>query len=289
MSISITPCDATLGAEIGAIDLATPLSNDTIREIERAWAIHAVLIFRGQNLTPEQQVAFSKRLGPLERNILSDQPELAYLSNVNADGSIAPPKSAQGLFLKGNTLWHTDSSFKRIPAKGSFLCARRIPAEGGETEFADMRAAYDVLDDDMKAYLEDKTALHSYAYSQGQIGGMSVLTADEHEALPPVEHPVIRSHPETGRKNLYVGRHASHILGEDETESRALLKKLTADGSQPPRTVKVTWSVGDGVLWDNRRVLHRGHDYPGDQARVMTRTTLAGDAADNEWAVKTAE
>jgi alpha-ketoglutarate-dependent 2,4-dichlorophenoxyacetate dioxygenase len=289
MSISITPCDATLGAEIGDVDLSVPLSDDTLREIEQAWFAHGVLIFRGQNLTQARQIAFTKRLGPLERSILASQPEIANLSNVNPDGSIAPPKSERGLFLKGNTLWHTDSSFKRVPAKGSFLCARQVPTEGGETEFADMRAAYDVLDDTMKTYLDDKIALHSYAYSQGQVGGMSVLTAEEHEALPPVQHPVIRAHPESGRKNLYIGRHASHIIGADEAESRALLQKLCADGSQPPRTIKVTWGVGDGVLWDNRCVLHRGHGYPGDQARVMTRTTLAGDAADNEWAVEAAE
>ncbi|MDG2285181.1 MAG: TauD/TfdA family dioxygenase [Alphaproteobacteria bacterium] len=288
MSLTITPCDATLGDEIGGVDLRS-LSGDDFAKIEQAWFTHAILIFRGQHLSQREQIDFTKRFGPLERSIIASQPEIANLSNVNPDGSVAPPKSERGLFLKGNTLWHTDSSFKRVPAKGSFLCARQIPSEGGETEFADMRAAYDALDDAMKDYLKGKTAVHSYAYSQGQVGGMSVLTEEEHKALPPVQHPLIRIHPETGRGNLYVSRHANHIIGEDEAESRALLKKLCEDGSQPPRLIKVTWGVGDGVLWDNRCVLHRGHDYPGDQARVMTRTTLAGDAADNEWAVEAAE
>ena len=146
-----------------------------------------------------------------------------------------------------------------------------------------MRAAYDALYDDLKAWLEDKTAIHDYRYSQGLVGGMDVLTDEDWEALPPVEHPVVRTHPATGRKNLYIGRHASRIVGEDLEESRALLKQLCEDACQPPRIFTHRWEVGDLVIWDNRCALHRGHGWPADQARVMHRTTIAAADAVNEW------
>ena len=206
--------------------------------------------------------------------------EFAYLSNEKKDGSLAARNSKRDLLLKGNSYWHTDSSFKRVPAKASLLAARAVPKSGGETEWADMRAAYDALDADMQAWLEDKVAVHDYAYSQGLVGGSDVILKS---LLPPVEHPVIRPHPMTGRKVLYVGRHASHIVGEDVAESRALLRRLCDDACRPPRVWKHRWAVGDLVLWDNRAVLHRGHAYPADQLRRMVRTTVAGDAARNEW------
>ena len=289
MTPEITPADATLGAVVTDVRLDA-LDDAAFAAIEAAWHAHAVLIFPGQHLPDDAQVAFSRRFGPLERSLTASHyetdPALIQLSNIKRDGSLWPAGSALGLLLKGNNYWHTDSSYKRIPAKGSLLAARVVSETGGETAFADMRAAHDALDPAMRDWLADKIAMHSYGYSQGKVGGARALTKEEWEALPPVEQPVIRVHPATGRPNLYIGRHASHIVGEDRDESRRLLERLCEDACQPPRVYTHRWAVGDLVLWDNRCVLHRGLGYPGDQPRHMVRTTIAGDSDDaNEWAV----
>jgi alpha-ketoglutarate-dependent 2,4-dichlorophenoxyacetate dioxygenase len=232
--MDIKPCEATLGATITGVGLGEGLDDDTFGKIEAAWHQYGVLIFPGQDLSDEMHIAFSRRFGELERSldvfrgIAEDRrvpPELIILSNVKDDGTLWPHKSEHGLFLKGNRGWHTDSSFKRVPAMESLLAAHQVPDTGGGTEFADMRAAYDDLTPDMQAWLEDRIAVHSYTYSQGLVGGLTVLSEEEQAALPPVQHPLIRTHPKTGRKNLYIGRHASHILSEDEAESRTLLLK----------------------------------------------------------------
>lgn len=288
MPLDITPSDATLGAVVCGVALAS-IDDVVFAAIEAAWHDHAVLVFPDQHLSETEQIAFSRRFGALERsltdNTIGADPEIIVLSNIKEDGSLWEAESEWALFLKGNTYWHTDSSYKRVPAKGSMLAARVVPDTGGETSFADMRAAYDALDAEMQAYLADKRAQHSYAYSQGKVGGMSALSEADWDALPPVEHPVIRRHPATGRLNLYLGRHASHIVGEDVETSGALLERLCADACQPPRVFSHQWRDGDLVLWDNRCVLHRGQPYPADQARHMTRTTIAGDADGNEWSL----
>jgi len=286
--MEISLFDATLGATITGIDLSRDLDDATFEAIEAAWYDRGVLIFPDQNLDDEQQIAFSRRFGELERLITTDIggiPEIALLSNLKSDGSLWPHKSDMGMFLEGNRGWHTDSSFKPLPAMASLLSGRRVPDTGGGTEFADMRAAYDALNLATQDWLEDKFGVHSYIYSQGLIGGLAVLTEEEQDALPPVEHPLIRIHPKTGRKNLYMGRHASHILGEDVEESRALLQKLCDEACQPPRVFTHIWRQGDIVIWDNRCVLHRGQTWPEYQARVTARTTIAGETGDNAWAL----
>ena len=286
MALRTTPTDATLGAFVHGIDLGV-LDDETFATIEAAWHEFGILIFPGQNISEEAHVAFSRRFGALERNVtandIGNNPEVVVLSNVKDDGSLWAPDSDHGLFLKGNCYWHTDSSFKQVPAMGSILAARIVSSEGGETEYADMRAAYNALDAEMQDFLQDKTAVHSYAYSQGLVGGIGALSQEEWDAVPPVEHPVIRTHPATGRRSLYIGRHASHIIGEDLEESRSLLRRLCEEACQPPRTYKHRWRAGDMIMWDNRCVLHRGHDYPSDQPRHMVRTTIAGDSDSNEW------
>jgi len=286
--MEIRPHDGAPGATITDIDLRQNPSAENFAGIKAAWFEYGVLFFPGQNLSDDEQIAFSRRFGDLERLIFDDRggnPEIGLLSNVKPDGSLWAHQSEHGLFLEGNRGWHTDSSFKRIPSMASLLSAKRVPDSGGGTEFADMRAAYDALDADLQAWLEDKVAVHNYLYSQGKVGGLSVMTEEEQAALPPVEHPIIRTHPATGRKSLYIGRHASHILGEDVAQSRALLEKLCADACQAPRIVTHLWQAGDIALWDNRCMLHRGHTWPGDQARVMARTTVAGESGDNEWSL----
>lgn len=286
-SFRIHRFDATLGARIEGVDLGA-VSDEAFSQIEAAWHEHAVLVFPDQSLSDAEQIAFSRRFGALERpqtkSGLGDDPCIFMLSNLRADGTLDAPGEAHELFNRGNQYWHTDSSFKRLPAKGSLLAAREVPGAGGETEFADMRAAYDALDAELKAWLEDKRAVHSYRYSQGLIGGLEVLSQDELDALPPVEHPLVQAHPATGRRALYIGRHASHIAGEDLEGSRALLKELCENACRPPRVFSHSWQAGDLVMWDNRCVLHRGRPWPPDQARVMARTTFANDDADNEWA-----
>ena len=287
MTPEITPTDATLGAVVSNVRL-NALEDEAFQVIEEAWHAHAVLIFPDQHLSDEEQVAFSNRFGPLERSLTKTHtqgdPAIIHLSNVKKDGTLWGADSDTGRLLKGNNYWHTDSSYKRIPAKASLLRAKIVPKTGGETAFADMRAAYDALDPAMQDWLADKIAVHSYAYSQGRVGGTGGITQDEWDALPPVEQPVIRTHPATGRRNLYIGRHASHIVGEDRDESRKLLEELCSDACRPPRIHIHKWQAGDLVIWDNRCVLHRGLGHPPDQPRRMVRTTVAGDSDEaNEW------
>jgi alpha-ketoglutarate-dependent taurine dioxygenase len=288
MGLEITRTAATLGAEVTGVKLAN-LTAEAFAEIEAAWHAHAVLIFPGQHLADDEHLAFTRRFGRLEQGIRrSSRTGFSRLSNVQADGSVAPPDSLQQRFLDGNTHWHSDSSYKRVGAKASLLAAHRVPDQGGETEWADMRAAYDALDEAMKARLDGRIAVHNYAYSHAPFGGLEKLTPDDLGHLPPVEHPVVRRHPDTGRLNLFVGRHASHIRGEDLETSRKLLADLTAEACRPPRVLRHKWRPGDLVIWDNRCVLHRGLPWPEGQARVMVRTTVAGDEPDNEWVLKSA-
>ena len=283
--MDIKPTDATLGALVTDIDLRR-LDDKTFEAIETAWHAYAVLIFPGQHLSDEAHIAFTKRFGRLESGLKRTQKAgLALFSNITADGTIAPPSSLQVRFQVGNTHWHSDSSYKRVGAKASLLAAHVVPDDGGETEWADMRAAYDALDCDMKTWLDNKIAVHSYRFSHTWHGGLEFLTDNELAELPAVDHPIIRTHPATGREILFVGRHASHIVGEDVARSRQLLRDLTEAAGQPPRTYKHKWRAGDIVIWDNRCVLHRGHPWPDDQRRVMARSTVAGDASDNEWAM----
>lgn len=287
MTLEITPAEATLGATVRGV-LLNALDDESFAAIEAAWHAHAVLVFPGQHLSEEEQVAFSRRFGPLERSLTKTHtqgdPAIIHLSNVRKDGTLWGADSDTGRLLKGNNFWHTDSSYKRIPAKASLLSARIVPKTGGETAFADTRAAYDALEPAMQDWLADRTAVHSYAYSQGKVGGLGGITEDEWDALPPVEQPLIRTHPATGRRNLYIGRHASHIVGEDPGESRKLLEGLCIEACRAPRIHIHRWEVGDLVIWDNRCVLHRGLGHPPDQPRRMVRTTVAGDSGDaNEW------
>ena len=284
--IEIKPSEATLGARVRGVDLRS-LDEASFARIEDAWHQHGVLAFPEQTLDEDAQIAFSERFGALERlpttGLEGDRAEIFLVGNVGPDGSLDVEDGLRALTMKGNELWHSDSSFKRIPAKASPLAAKQVPSEGGETEFADMRAAYDALDDEMKDWLGGKTAIHSYRYSHGLIGGLDHLTEEELDAMPPVPHPVVRTHGPSGRKSLFIGWHASHIVGEDVEESRELLRSLLEAACEPPRVYRHEWRPGDLVIWDNRSVLHRGRPWPADQRRVMTRTTVAGSDSENEW------
>ena len=279
----VTHADATLGALVTDVDVRT-LSDREFAEILALWHERAVVVLKGQHLNDDEQVAFSARFGRFERGLRqASNSKLAVLSNLTPQGEVVEPTALQARFHEGNLQWHSDSSYKCVGAKASLLSARLVPDEGGETEWADMRAAYDALDEVTKRRLEAKIAVHSFAYSHTWHGGLEILGEGDIDHLGPVHHAVVKQHPETGRRSLFVGRHASHIVGEDEAESRALLRQLTEQACQTPRVWKHRWEVGDIGIWDNRCVLNRGHRWPAEQGRSMVRTTIAGDEPDNPW------
>jgi alpha-ketoglutarate-dependent 2,4-dichlorophenoxyacetate dioxygenase len=278
----------TTGAEVTGIDLRA-LDEATFAGLLDAWWRYAVLVFPGQHLREAEQVAFSLRLGRLERLLakkraaqLGHEAKIGKLSNVGRHGRPVPETSSLHLFLKGNQSWHSDSSFKPVPAKASMLSACTVPSSGGETEWADMRQAYDALTEGAKAWWGRQVAVHWYWYSQSLVGGTDVLDDEEWAALPPVEHPVVATNPDSGRTSLFIGRHASRLVGVAGDEGRRLLGDLLDWATQPRWVHRHHWQPGDAVLWDNRSVLHRGRPWPAGEARIMKRTTIAGDG-DNDW------
>jgi alpha-ketoglutarate-dependent 2,4-dichlorophenoxyacetate dioxygenase len=264
------------------VDVRT-LDAATFAEVERAFNDHSVLLFRRQTLTDEEQVAFSRRFGPLEitiRTIVSQErvaPEISNLSNVDAENRLIPAGDRRNLFNAGNQMWHSDSSFKRVPALASLLSAREVPPEGGETEFASMRVAYEALPEGERARLEGRVAIHSFVYSRGLVGD-GMLPADHAAQVPPVPQALVRANPANGRRAFYVGSHACEIVGMPTAEARALLRELLEAATRPERVYVHRWAPGDLVMWDNRCALHRGR--PWDESRyrrVMHRTTVAGE------------
>ena len=282
MTLWTRPLHPMLGREIEGVDVRR-LDGATFAEVLGLFEDHSVLLFRGQSLTDDDQVAFSRRFGPLEttiRTVVSQagyRPEISNLANVDADDQIIPAGDTRNLFNAGNQMWHTDSSFKRVPAHASLLSAREVPPEGGETEFASTRVAYEQLPAEMRARIEGKTAIHSFVYSRGLIGD-GLLPPDHAAQVPPVPQALVRANPVHGRKAFFVGSHACEIIGVPTDEARALLRDLLALATRPAAVYTHRWRVGDLVMWDNRCVLHRGR--PWDESRyrrVMHRTTVAGE------------
>jgi alpha-ketoglutarate-dependent 2,4-dichlorophenoxyacetate dioxygenase len=271
-----------LGVEIVGVDV-TRLDEPTFQEIVAAFNEHSVLLFRGQSLTDEEQIAFSVRFGPLEKTIRSiasqerTPEQISNLSNVDAEDRLIPAGDKRNRFNAGNQMWHTDSSFKKVPAMASLLSAREVPPEGGETQFASMRVGYAQLPGDTQRFLEGKVAVHSFVYSRGLID--DGLMPPEHAAqVPPVRQALVRVNPVNGRKTFYVGSHACEIEGMSTAEARALLRELREAATRPELVYTHRWRVGDLVMWDNRCMLHRGR--PWDESRyrrIMHRTTVAGE------------
>ncbi len=280
MEPTLTRCDATFGAEITGVDLTKP---DELpwAFIDAAFLEHGLLVFPAQHPSSDQQVAFAEHFGEIER--LTPNPDLKAvpLSNVTKEGEIADEGLDHVQVLRGNEGWHTDSSYMRLAAKASVLSARVVPeGGGGETEWADMRAAYDALDDEMRARIEGLSAYHSLYQSQAKMGHAAKpgVGYGFHEDGEPLR-PLVKTHPETGRRALCIGRHAHDIPGLDPEASESLLDELLDFACQPPRTVKHAWRPGDVALWDNRRLLHRARPYERDEARVMVHVRVAGDPA----------
>ncbi len=278
----IGPCFA---AEVEGIDMTRPLTTDEVAAIHAGMDRYAVLVFHDQKINDEQQLAFSRSLGELEHSIgtslrAPDEYRLpttfADVSNLDKNNQVYARDDRRRLFAIGNRLWHSDSSFKVVPAKYSLLHARSIPSKGGNTEFADMRAAYDALDDETKAEIEDLICEHSQIYSRQQIGFFD-LTDEERARFKPVRQRLVRTHPVTGRKSLYLASHAGAIVGWPVPEARCFLRDLIEHATQREFVYSHTWRVNDLVMWDNRQVMHRGRPFPAHEPRDVRRTTLVGD------------
>ena len=282
MTLETKPLHPLLGVEIIGVDVSR-VDAAAFKRLVTAFNEHSVLLFRGQTISDEEQVAFSRRFGPLEttiRTVVSQArylPEISNLANVDAEERLIPRGDKRNLFNAGNQMWHTDSSFKRVPALASLLSGREVPPEGGETEFASMRVAYERLPDATRRLLEGKVAIHSFEYSRGLVG--DGLLSPEHAAqVPPVPQALVRANPAHGRKAFFVASHTCEIVGMPTDEARALIRDLLERATAPALVYTHRWRPGDLVMWDNRCVLHRGR--PWDESRyrrVMHRTTVAGD------------
>jgi alpha-ketoglutarate-dependent 2,4-dichlorophenoxyacetate dioxygenase len=281
MGLSVRRLHPHFAAEITGVYLRD-LDDPTFAQLRDAFEEHSVLVFHDQHLTDDEQIAFTRRFGALEepsRSIAQNTrlaPQIADLSNVDPDGNTMSADDRRMLYHKGNQLWHSDSSFKPVPAMASLLSAREVPPAGGETEYASLRAAWDALPQTLQRRLEGMIAVHSFAYSRGLIAP-GLLLPEQEAALPPVKQQLVRQNPATGRKAIYLGSHASHIVGMPVDEGRRLLRDLLEHATRPPFVFQHRWRVGDCVMWDNRAVLHRGLPWDAQYRRVMHRTTVAGD------------
>jgi alpha-ketoglutarate-dependent 2,4-dichlorophenoxyacetate dioxygenase len=284
MSVSIRQIHPVFVGEVSGIDLARPLTADEVVAIEAGMDRYAVLVYHDQKITDEQQMVFSRNFGALEDarggNITKPEDKrlqvgMNDVSNLGKNGRPLPRDSRERAFNLGNMLWHSDSSFRPIPAKYSLLSARVVNPVGGNTEFADMRAAYDTLDADTKALVEDLVCEHSLMYSRGLLG-MLDYSDEERAMFRPVRQRLVRTHPVTGRKSLYLSSHAGAIVGMPMAEARILLRDLNEHATQPAFVYAHRWVPGDLVMWDNRQMMHRVRRYDDDQPRDMRRTTVAG-------------
>jgi alpha-ketoglutarate-dependent taurine dioxygenase len=270
----IKPLDATFGAVVTGLKLAA-LDEATWRELHATWLEYALLIFPGQHLSRAEQIAFAKRFGPLEF-------EMAALSNVKADGTlIVDPNNDILKVLKGNMGWHADSTYMPVQAKGAVFSAEVVPSAGGATGWADMRAAYDALEEDLRAKVESLAAYHSLYYSQSKLGhhprkGSEYSGYGFHDGPVPLR-PLVKIHPETGRKSLLIGRHAHNIPTMDAAESERFLQELADFACRSPRIYHHNWAPGDVVVWDNRCLLHRAMPWDMSEPRVMWHSRIAGD------------
>ena len=286
MSISIVPIDRCFAGEVSGVDLRRPLSAKTVAAIDSGMDEYAVLVFRGQDINDEEQLALSRALGPIESSIGGnitrlDQRRLgtdfADVSNLDQNQNIYVRDDRRRLFNLGNRLWHSDSSFRAVPAKYSLLSARSIPADGPNTEYADMRAAYDTLDDKIKAEVEGLICEHSLMYSRGQLG-FTDFTEEEQQTFAPVRQVLVRTHPVTMRKSLFLASHAGTIVGWPMAEARIFLRDLIEWATQPQFVYVHDWRLHDLVIWDNRQTMHRVRRFnETEDIRDVRRTTVSSD------------
>ncbi|MGE0222650.1 MAG: TauD/TfdA dioxygenase family protein [Acetobacteraceae bacterium] len=289
MALSIKPVDPVsrpfFAGEVSGIDITRPLTPDQAAAIDAGMDQYGVLVFHDQRFTDETQLAFSRNFGELETasgdiNFLQSRRlesiHVNDISNLDLNNEVLARDSRRRLFNLGNRLWHSDSSFKAVPAKYSLLSARVIPSSGGNTEFADMRVAYDALDDETKAECETLICEHSQLYSRGTLG-FTDFTDEDRRRFAPVQQRLVRRHPKTGRKSLFLASHAGAIVGWPVPEARAFLRDLNEHATQRKFVYSHAWKQWDLVMWDNRTTMHRARPFPGDEVRDMHRTTVASE------------
>ena len=284
--VTISPLHPVFAGEVSGVDCRHPLDADTVAAIEAGMDRYAVLVFRDQPISDEEQIAFTRHFGELENYRTGGHvrkreenrlgPGIADFSNLDRHGNIMSAEDRVWFFKLGDRLWHSDSSFRPVPAKYSLLSGRVLPSWGGNTEFADMRAAYDALDARTKAEIEDLVCEHSLMFSREAIG-FNALTPEEIESFRPVRQRLVRTHPVTGRKSLFLSSHAGTIEGWTVPESRMFLRDLTEFATQPRFVYSHQWRVGDLVVWDNRTTMHRARRFDRNEVRDVRRTTLGGD------------
>jgi len=285
IAIAIETTGSMLGARVTNLDLTRPLDAERVAAIEAGMDQHAVLVFPRQEITDEQQVTFTLNFGELEttaggnvtkQNQSRLDARIADVSNLDQHGKPLARDDRRRMFNLGNQLWHSDSSFRATPAKYSILSGRVVSTSGGNTEFADMRAAYDALDEATKREVEDLVCEHSLMHSRGALG-FDELTAEERVMFAPVRQRLVRTHPKTGRKSLYLSSHAGSIVGWPVPEARAFLRDLNEHATQPQFVYVHRWQPFDLVMWDNRQTMHRVRRFDAAQVRDVRRTTVAGD------------
>jgi len=285
MTIQFTALTPGFVAEASCIDITQPLTRTQAADIEATMDRYGVLVFHDQPFTDDQQKAFSRNFGALEQttggNIIAPKDqrlgrEMADVSNLGADQKPLARDDRRRLFNLGNQLWHSDSSFRAVPAKYSLLSGRIVTESGGNTEFADMRAAYAALDGATKAEIEDLVCEHSLLYSRGALG-FTEMTDDEKRMFAPVRQRLVRTHPVTGVKSLYLSSHIGTIVGWPMPEARAFIRDLTEHAVQPRFIYVHKWRQFDFVMWDNRVTMHRVRRFDASAVRDMRRTTVAGD------------
>jgi alpha-ketoglutarate-dependent 2,4-dichlorophenoxyacetate dioxygenase len=285
MSISVEQLHPVFVGRVVGADLREPLDQPTVNAISDAINRLGVLVFPGQFITDNEQIAFSSRFGELETTVKAYRKDYAPrldlhisdVSNLDQNNQIRRKDDRLRLNALGNRLWHSDSSFKRVPARFSLLSARTIPTEGGETQFADMRAAWDALPNRMKARLEGLVCEHTQLFSRAKIG-FTDWSEEERVKMAPVPQILVRTHPGSGRKSLFLSSHAGRIREMDDPEARMLLLDLMEHATQREFVHTHHWTIGDLVMWDNRCTMHRAREYDEMQVRDMHRTTVSDGA-----------
>lgn len=278
--LTLKPILPEFAAEAGGLDLRRPQDADTVAAIDRAMDRYAVLVFRGQPLTQEEQVAWSRQFGPLDGGLRKAtgaktrfaEDALIDVGNVALDGSVASTDDPKLIGVLANQLWHSDSSFQDLPVTYSMLSAVDVPGEGGDTEWCDLRAAWDDLPAGLKRLAEGRVARHSAFHSRILLGD-DRYTPAQLERFPPVERPLVHVHPGSGRKVLFPSVHCDRIVGMPVPEGRLLVAELIEFATQPQYRYRHRWQPGDFVMWDNRSTLHRGRRYDLSVRRDLRRTT----------------
>jgi alpha-ketoglutarate-dependent 2,4-dichlorophenoxyacetate dioxygenase len=285
MTVSIRQITSVFGGEVSSVDITQPLSRDEVAAIDAGMDQFAVLVFHDQRLTDDAQRAFTRNFGTLEaspgghiataaeRRLPLDMQDA---SNLDKDGQPFARDDRRRMFNLGNRLWHSDSSYRAVPAKYSLLSGRIVVQRGGHTEFADMRAAYDALDSETKTEIEDLVCEHSLMFSRGTLG-FTELSTEERAMFKPVRQRLVRTHLVTGRKSLFLSAHAGGIVGWPVPEARAFLRDLVEHATQRQFVYSHQWRQWDLVIWDNRQTMHRVTRFDETQVRDMRRTTVAGD------------